>query len=81
MTSELVDAVRIVLAAALLLTTSVGAMVGTWLALRYLAELGRGRPRVLVTIDRGRRPGREPTRPRSGLAWRHGRDDLPDRGD
>jgi hypothetical protein len=78
MTSALVDAIRIILAAALLLTVAVGVGWASWLGLSYLSSFGRPRPR-LVANQRRPAPGREPTRPRSDLAWRHGRHDLDDR--
>jgi hypothetical protein len=78
MTSALVDAIRIILAMALLLTVAIGFGWAAWLGMGYLRNLGRPRPRLVATGSRVV-PGREPTRPRSDLAWRHGRHDLQDR--
>jgi hypothetical protein len=78
MTSALFEPIRIVLAMALMLTVAVGLGWAGWLGLNYLSNFGRPRPR-LVANRRRPTPGREPPRPRSDLAWRHGRNDLRDR--
>lgn len=78
MTDPLVDALRMLVAVALLLSIGVGLGWGVWQALRYLADVGRARPRLVVVMRRPT-PGREPQPPRSALAWRHGRNDLADR--
>jgi hypothetical protein len=78
MTSALFETIRIVLAMALLLTVAIGLGWAGWLGLSYLSSFGRPRPR-LVANGRRTTPGREPTRRRSDLAWRHGRHDLDDR--
>uniref|UniRef100_Q07N67 Uncharacterized protein n=1 Tax=Rhodopseudomonas palustris (strain BisA53) TaxID=316055 RepID=Q07N67_RHOP5 len=78
MTSALFETVRIILAMALLLTVVIGIGWASWLALGFLSSVGRPRPRLLAN-QRRTTPGREPTRPRSDLAWRHGRNDLVDR--
>ncbi|PYF03645.1 hypothetical protein BJ122_106140 [Rhodopseudomonas faecalis] len=77
MTDALVDAIRMLLAIALLLSGSVGLGFAGWQALRYLVDAGRTRPR-LIALARRPTPGREPLPPRSGLAWRHGRFDHAD---
>ena len=79
MTDALVDTIRMFVAVALLLSLAVGVGWAGWLALRYLADAGRARPRLIMALRRPR-PGREPLPPPSALAWRHGRRDLPDRG-
>jgi hypothetical protein len=78
MTDALFDSMRIIVAIALLLTVAVGLGWISWVGLNYLGRFGRPRPRLVQTQTR-LRPGREPTRPRSDLAWRHGRNDLQDR--
>ena len=77
MTSALFETIRLLPAVALLLTVAVGLGWAGWLALVYLGNFGRQRPR-LVANRRHAAPRREPTRPRSDLAWRHGRNDLRD---
>lgn len=78
MIDALVDAIRMIVAIALLVSLSVGLGWAGWQALRYLTDFGRSRPRLIVAL---RRPvaGREPLPPPSALAWRHGRNDLADR--
>jgi hypothetical protein len=78
MTSALFETIRIVLAMALLVTVVGGLGWAAWLGLSYLSNVGRPRPRLVANGQRAA-PGREPTRPRSELAWRHGRHDLHDR--
>lgn len=79
MTSALFELIRIGVAIALLVTLAVGLGWAGWLGLSYLGSLKFGRPRPrLVTNERRSPPGREPLRPRSDLAWRHGRHDLRD---
>jgi hypothetical protein len=78
MTGALFETIRIVLAMALMLTVVIGLGWAGWLGLSYLSKFGRPRPR-LVANARRIVIGREPTRPRSDLAWRHGRHDLQDR--
>lgn len=78
MANDVMGPIRIALAVALLLMLALGVLRLAWQVVRWLADSVRIKPRVLVTVARPR-PGREPQRPRSKLAWRHGPTDLPDR--